>query len=311
MRGSAAGLADQPGARGLPQGPSAQQAGQAEVVRGASPAARAAAEAERHQFFGAVAQAKQAHRHHLRAQAAVPRPRDPRASAPAPSTRRAATAGGRGPGRRRWGRRPGRLGRWPPGSSAAPTGRAAPWNETESRAGSRDSPVPTQAPHPLTYLACGRRGTPGQARGLRGWRGGGAKGPGRLRRRCSATPKRLGLATRQAAHRDKVEPQGGRRHPGGLKVEGAQGGVGAVEIREGDGLLVGCGELRKGLGRRMMGLLPEGAQGRNQLRAVGNHLPPSSWSLPDRFPFTALPPQSNHLSSIPGGSLWESHSPAA
>lgn len=91
-------------------------------------------------------------------------------------------------------------------------------------------------------------------------------------------------------------------------MEGAQGEAGAVEIREGDGLLVGCGELRKGFGWRIMGLLPKGAQGGNHLRAMTFlHTPGPSLTV---SLFTALPPESNHLSSIPGGSHWESHSPA-
>jgi hypothetical protein len=106
VSGPATGLADRPGAGGQPQGLGVQQAGQAQVVRGARAAARATAEAKTHQLVGAVAQAKRAHRHQLRAQAAAPRPRGPRAAVPALRPRRAAPSGrsGRGlrcgPGRR-------------------------------------------------------------------------------------------------------------------------------------------------------------------------------------------------------------------
>lgn len=79
--GPAAGLADRPGPRRRPQGPGAQQAGQAEIVLGACSATRAAAEAETNQLVGAVAQAERAHRHQLRAQAAAARIRGPCAAA--------------------------------------------------------------------------------------------------------------------------------------------------------------------------------------------------------------------------------------
>lgn len=137
--GSAAGLTDRPGAGGRPQGPGAQQAGQAEVVRGACSAARAAAEAETNQLVRAVAQAERAHPHQLRAQATAVRIRAPRAAASGPRTRGAYPA--ERSGRRlergpwRWGCGLGRLWRWWQGSFAAQMRSAAPWKENWSLSG--------------------------------------------------------------------------------------------------------------------------------------------------------------------------------
>lgn len=182
-RGSAARLADGARARGRPQGPRAQQAGQAEVVRGARAAAGAAAEAKTHQLVGAVAQAERAHRHQLRPQAAAPRPRRPRAApparatAPAPCPRRAAPAGRRGRGRGRLGRGPGWLRRRPPSSSAAGARLAAPCKEMESHAlGSGPAPPRPRALSPTRQVAGGGRRGRGRAEARGGAAGRGTQG---------------------------------------------------------------------------------------------------------------------------------------
>lgn len=132
--GPAAGLADRPGPGRRPQGPGAQQAGQAKIVLGACSAARAAAEAETYQLVGAVAQAERAHRHQLRAQAAAARICGPCAAAPGSCTRRACPAehSGRRLERRTWRRGCGlrRLRRGSQGSFAAQMRSVSPWNET-------------------------------------------------------------------------------------------------------------------------------------------------------------------------------------
>lgn len=267
-RGAAARLADGPRARGRPQGPGAQQAGQAEVVRGARAAAGAAAEAETHQLVGAVAQAERAHRHQLRAQAAAPRPRRPpaappaRAAVPAPCSRRAAPPGWRGRGRGRLGHGPGRLGRRPPGSSAARAGRAAPCKETESRSGSRASPAP---PRPLALSPTrqvtggGRRARSGaEARG--GTAGRGAQGG----LGDAAQQGQSGQGWPQGRLRgDRSGASGRNRTPRSARGGGSSGrGWGGRDQRE-DGRLGGWGDLPEGLGWRIVGPLPQGAQGRD------------------------------------------------
>lgn len=101
----------------------------------------------------------------------------------------------------------------------------------------------------------------------------------------------------------------------GSGVQGAQGGAEAAEIREGDGLLVGWGELRKGLGWRIMELLHKGALGRNHLRTLAFLQTPGPSLTISLFTSDSCPGQT--LLSlpkppvlIPGGSHWKSHSPA-
>ena len=165
-------------------------------------------------------------------------------------------------------------------------------------------PAPPRPPRLLTYPAGGRWGPPGPGRGC------GARGPGRPRRRCSAGPERPGLATGQTAQREKwsLREEEGTEVSLGCREFG-KGLAGAAGIRGQDGLLVGWGELWKGLDRRTMGPRFQGAQGRGQLRTLTFLLTPSpSLAISPSASVTRLPrpshafsAQSDHLSSIPSG----------
>lgn len=205
-----------------------------------------------------MAQAQRAHRHQLRAQAAAPRPRGPRAAspartAPAPGTRRAAPAGGRGRGRGRRGRG---LGRRSPGSSAARTSHAVPWKETESRpvsALSCPAPSPSHLPGRWPAGGVGVGAGPSRVAGLRG--AGPAEALATLlsRARAARVGHRTGCTERRGG------ASGRKWAPWWAQVEGAWEALGprwSGDPRD-DGLpVLAGGKLRQGLGCRIIGWNP-------------------------------------------------------